>query len=63
MQHLDKINRLRCFVMDSLVSKSGQNLLPTLIGELTKEIVEGAQHIFDESGSNFKCKPIPCDKK
>ena len=44
---LDKI--LRVFILDTLVSKSGQQLTPDVIGQLTSELLE---RILDVLGKN-----------
>ncbi len=36
----DKEKKLRLFILDTLVSHSGKQLLPDLIGQLTSELLE-----------------------
>ncbi len=40
----DRDATLRTFIMGALVDKSGQQLLPELVGELTRTILE---HVID----------------
>ncbi len=43
---------LRTVIMGALVEKSGQQLLPELVGELTKTIMS---HVLDVIDSSDKC--------
>lgn len=51
MVELDKDINFRCYVLDSLISKSGEYLKPELIGALVSEIVEGAKEIYQNKSS------------
>jgi hypothetical protein len=39
MQGMDKDTKMRVYIMDSLVARGGQVLSPTLISEITAEIL------------------------
>ena len=40
MQEMDRDTKMRVFIMDSLIARSGQVLSPNLISEITTEILE-----------------------
>ena len=40
MHDMEIDKKLRVFILDTLVSKSGQQLTPDIIGQLTTEILE-----------------------
>lgn len=40
MDRLEMERKLRVFILDTLVSKSGQQLTPDVIGQLTSELLE-----------------------
>ncbi len=40
MQGMDKDTKMRVYIMDSLVARGGQTLSPSMISELTAEILE-----------------------
>jgi len=48
MNKLDRDAILRTFIMGALIEKSGQQLLPDLIGELTKTIQEYVIELMDK---------------
>lgn len=52
MNSMDTAAKMRVYIMDSLVSKSGQVLNPSLISELTAEILERMLEIFSEGCSH-----------
>lgn len=40
MQEMDRDTKMRVYIMDSLIARGGQVLSPSLISELTAEILE-----------------------
>ena len=40
MDRLEMERKLRVFILETLVSKSGQQLTPDVIGQLTSELLE-----------------------
>jgi hypothetical protein len=48
MQREDMEKLIRVYVLDTLISQSGKQLLPELIGQLTSEIVERCIDVFNQ---------------
>jgi len=40
MKNMEIDKKLRVFILDTLISKSGQQLTPDVIGQLTSEILD-----------------------
>ena len=47
MTKLDRDAILRTFIMGALIEKSGQQLMPDVIGDLTKTILEYVVELID----------------
>lgn len=47
MTGLDRDMRLRVYILDSLIAKSGEILTPTTIGDLTTELLERIIEVID----------------
>jgi hypothetical protein len=47
MTKLDRDAILRTFIMGALIEKSGQQLMPEVIGDLTKTILEYVVELID----------------
>lgn len=47
MNKTDRDSTLRTFIMGALIEKSGQELIPDLIGELTKNILVNILDVID----------------
>lgn len=52
MNKLERDAILRTFIMGALIEKSGQQLIPDLIGELTKTIQEHVIDLIDKELAN-----------
>ena len=52
MRKEDRDAKIRTFIMGALVEKSGQQLVPDLIGELTKTILEHVLDVIDHNDFN-----------
>lgn len=47
MHEMDRDTKMRVFIMDSLIARSGQTLSPILISEITTEILERMIEIYE----------------